>query len=231
MTNRISRFRPSFVALLALVPAAGCAKKDAVEPNPVPAALIVVQGANQAVQAGKELPTPIILRAVAEDGSPMEAIGVAFVIASGGGSVTPGTAMTDASGEVKIRWVLGPAEVSQSLRASVAGLDPVTVNATGIVPSDIVVAQGNNQTAKVNAALPTPIVLRVIGAANTAIVGIPVSLQVASGGGQINPATATTNNSGEITVRWTLGPLAGSQALAVTVGNLQPATVSATATP
>jgi hypothetical protein len=230
MTHAV-RFSARPIALLALALVAGCAKKDAVEPNPVPAALVLVQGANQAVQAGKELPTPIILRAVAENGSPMEGIGVAFVIASGGGSVNPGTATTDVSGEVKVRWILGPADVAQSLRAAVAGLDPVTINATGIVASDIVVAQGNNQTAKVNVALPTPIVLRVVGAANTAIVGIPVSLQVASGGGQINPATATTNNSGEITVRWTLGPVAGPQALAVTVGSLQPATVSATATP
>ena len=132
-------------------PASGCGGAKATEAsNPTPSTLIVVQGTNQAVQAGKELPNAIVLRVLTEDGKPVEKTTVGFTVATGGGSVNPGSVLTDANGEARTKWVLGPTTPEQSLKAEVAGIDPVTIVATAIVPTDVVIAQGNNQSAQVS---------------------------------------------------------------------------------
>ncbi|MBM3908960.1 MAG: hypothetical protein FJ363_12910 [Gemmatimonadetes bacterium] len=121
--------------------------------------------------------------------------------------------------------------MDNQLRASVPGLDPVKVFATAIVPTDIVVAQGNLQTAKVGAALPTSIVVRVVGSGNVPMANVTVLFQVISGGGSISPQSAVTNTLGEVTTKWTLGSVAGLQMAAASTGTLSPANLTATATP
>jgi len=164
------------------------------------------------------------------DGKPMEAISVGFSIAIGGGSVNPGSLITDKNGEVKTKWTLGPSQPVQRLEAIVAGLAPVRIDAEALLPALIVVAQGNNQSARVNVQLTNSIVIRVVGDNNTPMVGIQVAFQITRGGGVITPQSAITNNLGEVTAKWTMGAVAGTNTLSVSVGNLPAATVSATAT-
>ena len=218
-------------ALLLAIVIAGCAKKGATDPAPTAASLVVVQGANQSAQGGKELPTAIIMRVLDANGLPMEAVPVSFVISAGGGSVTPGSLLSDANGEAKTKWTVGPDDPVQRLDAAVPGLAPVSISATALLPYAIVVAQGNNQTGKVGVQLPTSIVIRVVGPTNTPMVGVSVAFQIASGGGVITPQSAITSALGEVTAKWTLGTIAGSNSLTVVVGNLQPQLLVATATP
>lgn len=217
------------IASIALL--AACAGDEATSSDPAPASLIVVQGTNQAVQGGKELPNAIVLRVLTTDGKPVEKVPIGFTVATGGGSVTPGSVLTDANGEARTKWVLGPTAPDQSLRAEVAGIDPVTINATAIVPTEIVIAQGNNQSARVSTILPTSVVVRVVGVNNTPIIGVPVAFQVTAGAGVITPQSALTNSFGEVSVKWTLGPTAGINTVTASVANLSPAPVVATATP
>ena len=217
------------IASIALLTA--CAGDEATSSDPSPASLIVVQGTNQAVQGGKELPNAIVLRVLTTDGKPVEKVPIGFTVATGGGSVTPGSVLTDANGEARTKWVLGPTTPEQSLRAEVAGIDPVTITATAIVPTEIVIAQGNNQSARVSTILPTSVVVRVVGVNNTPIIGVPVAFQVTAGAGVITPQSALTNSFGEVSVKWTLGPTAGINTVTASVANLSPAPVVATATP
>lgn len=216
-------------AALATVMAAGC-KKDATAPEAV-AGLVVVQGADQAAQVGRALPVPVILRAVDSTGRGISGRTVTLVIGTGGGTVTPTAAETNELGEVSAAWTLGPSATQQTLLAMAPGLEPVTVAATGIVPSQVVIAQGNNQSARAGTALPTQIVIRVLGAGNVPMVGVPVALQVTAGGGSFTPQTASTNATGEVTVRWTLGTVAGTNTASVQVWTLDPVVLSATGTP
>ena len=209
-----------------------CAPEEAAEPgNGAPAALVLVQGNDQAVQGGKELPNAIVLRVLTEDGKAVPDVPIGFTVTSGGGSVNPGSILTDDNGEARAKWVLGPTSPDQSLRAVVAGIDPVVVSATAIVPTGLVVAQGNNQTARVSTALPNQLVIRVVGLNNTPIVNVPVAFQITAGAGLITPQSALTNAFGEVTVKWTMGPTAGVNSVSASVANLPPATVTATATP
>jgi len=199
--------------------------------DPTPSAIIVVQGTNQAVQAGKELPNAIVLRVLTEEGKAVERVSVGFTVATGGGSVNPGSVLTDANGEARTKWVLGPTAPDQTLKAEVAGLDAVTISATAIVPKEIVIAQGNNQSARVSTALTNAIVIRVVGINNTPILGVPVAFQITAGAGVVTPQSALTNAFGEVNVKWTVGSVAGANTLTAAVANLAPAVVSATATP
>ncbi len=213
---------------LALLFSAACQKP--VEPVPL-AGLIVVQGADQSGQVGRALPTPIILRAVDSTGNGLEGRTITLVLGSGGGSVTPTAGETSATGEISAVWTLGPTATTQTLMATAPGVDPVAVQAVGIVPSQVVIVQGNNQSARVGTALPTQVVVRVLGAGNIPLVGINVAMQVTAGGGSFTPATALTNTSGEVTVRWTMGTVAGANTASVQVSTLDPVAISATATP
>lgn len=210
------------LALLAL--AAGC---ERVAAPATPDHMVVVQGNLQTAAAGTILPTPVVVRVRAEDGSPVEGTPVGFAVQTGGGIVEPATGTSDANGEVKTRWTLGSNQNLHELIASVAGVDPVTITASGVIPSDLLIAQGNNQTGKAGSALPVQIVLRVVGANNTPIPDVTVSMTVTAGGGSINPASAKTNANGEVTVRWTLGNQPGLQTIQAAALNLAPLLVSA----
>lgn len=220
------RARSALVAAAVLLPSCSKAPVEAA----VAGSLSLVQGGAQAVQAGSELPNQIIVRVLDADGKPLGDHPVGFTVSAGGGAVQPGSALTDENGEAKTKWTLGTGELTQRLNATVQGLEPLAITATALFPVDLVVAQGNNQSAKAGAALPNAIVVRVIGPNNTPMKNIAVAFQVLSGGGLITPPSALTNTLGEVTLRWTLGPQVGAQALSINSTSLPSISVLANAT-
>ena len=86
-----------------LLPTAAVAKQ--------PALIAVVQGDNQVAQAGRALSTPIVLRVLDQDGHGIPKQTATVVVMSGGGTVTPATAVTDSTGELRLSWTLGTATV------------------------------------------------------------------------------------------------------------------------
>lgn len=195
-----------------------------------PAALAVVQGNGQTAQAGRLLAAPVVLRVVDASGRGIPRIPATVIVSTGGGSVDPATAVSDSVGEVRLRWTLGTSASAQALQASVGSV-ATTVAATALFPAEIVVAQGSQQSGKVATALKSDVVVRVVGAGNTPMVGVAVTFRVTEGGGAITPQSAATNALGEVTAKWTMGATAGSNVLVASVGDLPPATIRATATP
>ena len=196
---------------------------------PAASRLTIVQGHLQTAAAGTLLLTPVVLRVLGTDGAPIGKIPVSFNVLAGGGSVDPSSAVSDANGEVKARWTLGPGAQVQSMTGSAPGVDPVLLSANGILPSDLVIAQGNNQTGKAGAALTVQIVFRVTGGFNVPIPGQTIGLAITGGGGSISPQSAVTNALGEVSVRWTLGPQTGQQTATATAGTLGPIAITAIA--
>jgi len=223
--------RPSLLlaALLACLPVLlafpGCTK---VAEAPSAARLTIVQGHQQSGAMGTALPSSVILRVLDTEGAPLGKIPVSFNVVTGGGTVDPGTVVSDANGEAKVKWTIGTQGVVQALSASAPGVDPVVIGATAIMPSDLVIAQGNNQVARVSTALPVQLVIRVTGGNNVPMPGITVAFSITSGGGSISPQSAVTNALGEVSVRWTLGSQVGPQSASITAGSLGPITVNAT---
>ena len=141
-------FRTTVLAVVCTFALGACAGDEATEPDSTPSTLIIVQGTNQAVQGGKELPNAIVLRVLTSDGRPVEKVPIGFTVATGGGSVTPGSVLTDANGEARTKWVLGPTAPEQMLKAEVAGIDPVTISATAISCSMRVGCRANAAAAR-----------------------------------------------------------------------------------
>jgi adhesin/invasin len=231
---RLPRATAFVVSALAAALAQGCAKKETVTGTTTAnaaAGLVIVQGNNQTVQAGKELPTPVVLRVVNLSGSGLAGAQVNLSIAEGGGIIEPASAVSDAKGEIKAKWTLGPSTPVQSLLGTTAGVEAVKMYATALLPSEVIIAQGNNQSARVGNSLANSIVIRVVGAGNVPLAGIPVALQILSGGGAISPQTALTSALGEVTVKWTMGFTPGINQAAVSVSTLTNVVIQATATP
>lgn len=214
-------------ALLLAVALTGC--KKAVEPLTVET-LTLVSGDLQVRQAGRQLKSPLVFRANDGGGKAVGGAVITIVVLQGGGAVDSASLKTDANGEARVKWTLGPA-ASQALQATVIGLEPMRVTAVGILPSDIVIAQGNNQSAKVSLGLLNSVVVRVIGGNNVPMDSINVSVQITSGGGAITPQSILTNSVGEATVKWTMGPIAGTNTALLRAALIDPVTITATATP
>ena len=70
------------------------------------------------------------------------------------------------------------------------------------------------------------VIVRVVDASSNPLPGVTVTFTASSG--SVNPATTVTNDDGEASTRWTLGPTPGSQVLSVTAGG-QTVQITATA--
>ena len=217
-------------ALAAAVVVCGCSKLTEPFSSKV-TSVAVVQGDAQLAQAGRSLSTPIVLRLVDINGKGVAKQPITLVVALGGGTVDPATAVSDSLGEVKLKWTLGTATTAQSLSASTAGIGPVLVNATALFPTNMVVAQGTAQSAKVATALKNDIVVRVLGDNAVPMVNIAVTFRVTSGGGAITPQSAVTNALGEVSAKWTMGAVAGANSVVAESGTLPSVAIAATATP
>ena len=210
--------------LLAL---SGCQKATAVV---AAGTLTIVSGNLQTRQVGRTLRTPLVFRATDAAGKGVGGTSITIVVVQGGGAVDSASIKTDANGEARVKWTLGP-EVAQAIHATIPSVEPLRVTATGIVPSDIVIAQGNNQSARVLVALVNSVVVRVLGGSNVPMDSINVTFQITGGGGAIAPQSILTNAAGEATVKWTMGPVAGTNTALVRAATIDPVTITATATP
>ncbi|MEP6729627.1 MAG: hypothetical protein ABJE10_03260 [bacterium] len=235
-TSSMSAVRSTLRAALVLASAAllgGCPfmSSTATPAVSTPSSIAVAQGNGQSAQAGKALPSAIVLRVVDENGHGVAKQIATLVVTIGGGTLSPATVVSDTLGEMRFVWTLGQAGPAQSLLATVNGTISVSVGATAIFPAQVIIAQGQLQSGKVATALKNDIVIRVVGPANQPMIGVAVAFTVTGGAGGITPQSGVTNALGELSTKWTLGAAAGSNTLVATAGQLPIATINATATP
>ena len=102
----------------------------------LPASQIVkpaaANGDAQTGTAGAALAQPIVAKVAASDGIGVAGTTVTFAVATGGGSVAPLTAVSDANGLAQTTWTLGTGSGAQSITAAAAALtgSPLTYTAT-----------------------------------------------------------------------------------------------------
>src|SRR5207237_8031102 len=139
--------------------------------------------------------------------NPVPNVTVTWVPASGGGSVSPTSSVTDAAGHASTTRTLGPTPGTQTTTASAAGLAPVTFNVQAQVggATQMAISGGQGQTDTGGPTLPVPLSVRVADALNNPVAGVTISWSVVDGGGSVNPLTSSTNSSGIASTNWTLG--------------------------
>jgi len=94
-----------------------------------PSTLIRVSGDDQSAAAGAELPNPLVVRLVDEAGNGVPNRAVTWVVATGGGTVSSPTSITDENGQASTRWTLG-GPGGNTLNAVSSGIGVVGFTAT-----------------------------------------------------------------------------------------------------
>jgi hypothetical protein len=102
--------------------------------------------------------------------------------------------------------------------------------APGPVPSGIEIVSGDAQYTRKGTQLEEPVVVRVATDKGAAAEGIAVHFQVIEGGGFVSRTSTTTSNSGNASVRWTVGAGTGNNRLRITVAENSALSAVATAT-
>lgn len=197
-----------------------------------PGSLVRVSGDGQSGTAGSALAAPFVVRVQDAGGNPVSGVAVNFTVTSGGGSITPATATTNASGQASATATLGATAGANSFTVTSVGLSgsPMVFTATGTAgaAATLIRVSGDGQTATVGTALSAPFVVRVEDANGNPVSGRAITFAVASGGGSISPLNATTNASGQASATGTLGTTAGGNTYTASSAGLTSVTFSAT---
>ncbi len=194
--------------------------------------LTIVSGDNQSGPASFPLGMPVVVKLADATGNGVPGVNVTWVIATGGGSVSPTTGTTDQNGLASSNWTLGPVAGANTLNAVSSGF---TVNfsatATAAAPTQMAANSVTNQTGTAGLAVATSPSVRVRDANGNGVAGVGVTFAVAGGGGSVSDTTVGTGASGIATLpTWTLGQVAGTNQLTASVSGLtgSPVTFNAT---
>ena len=209
-----------------LEPVAFTATATAIEQTPQ--SLTKVSGEGQAGQAGATLAAPFVVSVLDEDGAAIAGAVVTFSVTAGGGMLSSTTAPTDANGRARSTLTLGSGPGTNTVTATVAGLESVTFTASGYaIPQSLTKVSGEGQEGPASTQLAAPFVVSVLDEDGAAIAGASVTFSVTAGGGTLSSTTATTDANGRARSTLTLGNQPGLNAVAATVAGLESVTFTA----
>ena len=164
----------------------------------------IVSGNGQTGPISTELPLPLTVQVRDAATNPVPNVAVTWVIGSGGGSVTPTTSTTDASGIATAAWTLGPSPGTNTLSAVVSGIGiaEFTATATGGAPARLTVLTQPSSTAVSGVVLAQQPVIQLVDAQGNPArqAGVEVQVAIGSGGGSLLGTTfATSDGEGRAT--------------------------------
>ena len=211
-----------------------------------PHTVVKTSGDGQERPASTQLAAPFVVSVLDQDGSSLTGVTVSFSVTAGGGmlssttdanpctvasSTSSTTATTDANGRAATRLTLGSDLGTNTVEATVEGLEPVTFTATAAeqaMPHSLTKVCGDSQEGMASEQLAESLVVLVSDENGAAMAGVVVSFTVTAGGGTLSAATATTDANGRAATRLTLGSDAGTNTVSATVAGLEPVTFTAT---
>jgi hypothetical protein len=183
-------------------------------PGPATPARVAATGGDlQTAVAGAELPQPLVASARDARGRPVRGQLLDFRVVAGAGFLTAGGANTDANGDARVRWVLGPS-TADTQRVEVRALD-----ATGAAvaadtfravaqpdqPATLEPIGGAARVGAYGAPLADSLAVVLRDRWGNPVPGVPVAWTVTAGGGSVSPAVSSTNGVGVATASWTPG--------------------------
>ena len=195
----------------------------------IPQALTKVSGDGQQGSVGERLAKPFVVSVLDQNGSAFAGAVVTFSVTAGGGTLSATTDTTDANGRATTRLTLGSDEETNTVSATVEGLDPVTFTATAITPHSLTKVSGDGQQGPVSTQLAKPFVVLVLDEEDAAMAGVVVTFTVTAGGGTMSSTTAITSPHGRAARTLTLGDQPGANTVEVSVAGLDPVAFTATA--
>ena len=175
-----------------------------------PASVTIVQGDKQTGTPGQILPRAFLVQVADAGGNLLVGAPVTFQV------VTPNTlnlqnvsSATDTNGRASALGVLGNIAGTYQVKVS-SGTASTSLSFTVNIPaSGIAAVSGSNQTALINAAFASPLVVKVVDGSGAPVAGLAVSFAVTGGSATLGNATATTGANGQAQTTVTAGPNSG----------------------
>ena len=224
------------IALLCLAAlACGGSDDEPMDPNGgddgAATAVAAVAGNGQRIAAGNQLTDPLVVRVTNADNDPVSGEEVTWAVTGGGGSVSQSSTTTGSDGTTSVTLTTGSAGGTNTVTATVDGLtgSPVTFSADAVTPSAVAVTAGNNQMARVDQPLASPVEVRVTAGDGSPVPGATVTWSVTSGSGSLSSMSTVTDDDGRTSVSWTLGPNVGLNSITAAAGGVD-ATANANGT-
>lgn len=180
--------------------------------NPATTLLETVAGDTQQAYPGDPLTDPVTVRVTSLiDGTAVQDAVVHWSVASGAGTVSAESSVTDANGEASTTWTLGSEEGEQTLEATATvdddtvGGSPATFSATAERGRQLMKVAGDDQAAEPGTTLGDSLVVRIADNQAKVVEGDTVSWTVTSGGGTLSTEWSVTDANGLASVAWTIG--------------------------
>ena len=195
-----------------------------------PAALVSpIAGVGQLAVVGSTVATPPKVQVGDAFGNAVPGTIVTFTVNAGGGTITSGTAVADASGNAEVgSWTLGSAPGMNTLRAMLPNGNFADITATGTAAS-LQAVGGNNQTANAGTLLSVPPSVRAFNASNEPLAGVTVTFSAVGGIGSVSGSVAITDATGLAKpTGWILGLTPGLNELTAVAAGVPAVPFSAT---
>ncbi|MEP7327020.1 MAG: Ig-like domain-containing protein [Gemmatimonadota bacterium] len=192
-----------------------------------PSQLVIVSGDGQSGVVGAVLAESLVVRLEDASGNGVPGVPVTWTALSGGGTLGPAAAVTDANGRLAASWTLGFAVGGNTAKAQAGGFQ-VTFAATGVAGQADHLAPFNGPATAQSGIILSPqpaIMLEDANGNPVAQANVVVTVSILSGGGTLGGTlTATTNALGRaVFSNLSLTGLAGPRVLHFTASGLSPA--------
>ena len=204
----------------------------------VPAVLNTIQfvsGNNQTANSGQSLAAPLVASLTSTTGTPIVGQAVTWTVSPAGSAVLTNTSnSSDVNGQVSTNVSFtnsANGQVSITVAATGTG-KTLTFTANAIIPTQIsglTKASGDGQTALVNTAFASPLVVQV-SVSSGSLSGQTVNFS-ASGPATLSASSAITDSNGRAQVNVQAGSAAGAVTVTASVGNVTPVTFNLTVAP
>ena len=165
---------------------------------------------------GQPLADSLTVRILDQYGNPVSGVSVTWT-PNGGGSVSPPTSVTSATGHASTRRTLSTTPGVHTTLASVSGLSQLTFTAAaGAGPAvTLEKVSGDAQSGGLNQPLANPLVVRLRDQYGNAVPGATLQWTVIGGGGSVSPTSAVSNADGLASTNWTIGGTGANQVRAI----------------
>jgi hypothetical protein len=182
-----------------------------------PAAIIVASGDGQHAAAGANLPKPVILKVVDENGSSV--VAAPLVLSPSGGAIDDSALVTDSLGFARTRWTIGHSTGDYTLTVRAAGVKkPVKIaaHATPAAAANLSLDDLPGDRRLRDATKPKRLVALVTDVYGNPVPDVRMNFSVKSG--TVTPARAVSDAKGRAALTWKLGSKPGEQTLTAIVG-------------